>query len=233
MKKTFGQTLAELRARRGFSQKDMAAFLAKYGVEISNQAISKWEKDITQPSAAQFLAVCSLFEVDDVMGTFTGRVRKSPVSGLSEAGRRKVEEYIADLWATGLYEEADVSQTPERRSLPLYRIAASAGTGQFLDSDEYDMVEAGSEVPISANFGVKLAGDSMEPRFSGGQIVWVCQQQELRDGEIGIFLYDGNAYCKKLSMGKDGIQLISLNKKYAPIPIREGAEFRVFGRVLC
>lgn len=82
--------------------------------------------------------------------------------------------------------------------LPLYSLAVSAGTGQFLDSEDYDMTEVGPEVPDGANFGVRVAGDSMEPRFHDGQTVWVSQQHSLMTGEIGIFLYDGCAYLKQL-----------------------------------
>ena len=35
------------------------------------------------------------------------------------------------------------------------------------------MVEVGREVPDGANFGVRVAGDSMEPQFHDGQVIWV------------------------------------------------------------
>ena len=34
-------------------------------------------------------------------------------------------------------------------------------------------------MPEAANFGVRVAGDSMEPRFHSGQTVWVHQQPTL------------------------------------------------------
>ena len=82
---------------------------------------------------------------------------------------------------------------------------------QFLDSDNYDLIEVGEDVPANTDFGVRIAGDSMEPRFRDGQIVWVHQQQTVENGEIGIFLYNGDSYCKKFSSTEDGVQLISLN----------------------
>mgnify|MGYP002913732810 CR=1 FL=1 len=54
----------------------------------------------------------------------------------------------------------------------------------------------------------------------------------LHDGEIGIFYYNGNAYCKKLLCNKKGTYLISLNDKYEPIEIAEGSTFKTFGRVV-
>lgn len=228
----FGQALASARERMGLSQRELAERLTRQGVAVTNQAISKWENGVTQPNAVQFLTICHVLEISDIMGTFTEYRRRAPWDRLNREGREKAAEYIRLLICSGLYgTQPEREKIVELRSLPLYHISASAGTGQFLDSDRYDLVEVGDEVPISANFGVRIAGDSMEPRFIDGQIVWVHQQQRLESGEIGIFLYDGNAYCKKLSVKNGGVRLLSLNPRYAPIEV-QSEELRVFGKVV-
>ena len=68
------------------------------------------------------------------------------------------------------------------------------------------------DMPVSAGTGQFLDNDSY--------------------GEIGIFFYNGNAYCKKLLCNKKGTYLISLNDKYEPIEIAEGSTFKTFGRVV-
>ena len=227
-----GRKIAAIRERRGLSQRDVADALCCRGLQLTNQAISKWETGATQPGAVQFLALCQVLGVRDVMQTFAGAEPLSPFAGLNEAGQKKAEEYIDLLLRSGLYgRQTPVDPMPLRR-LPLYHISVSAGTGQFLDSDHYDLVEVGGEVPMSANFGVRIAGDSMEPRFTDGQVVWVHQQQTIRSGEIGIFLYDGNAYCKQFRQDGDRVSLISLNSRYAPVEIPADRELRVFGRVV-
>ena len=118
------------------------------------------------------------------------------------------------------------------RILPLYRLAVSAGTGEFLDDADYESVEVGEDVSPLADFGVRIAGDSMEPRFVHGQIVWVKRQETLQPGEIGIFLYNGAGYCKRLERTRLGVELVSLNPRYAPIRVTEGDEFRLFGKVV-
>ena len=105
------------------------------------------------------------------------------------------------------------------RVLPLYRLAVSAGTGEFLDGEGYDAVEVGEEVSPLADFGVRIAGDSMEPRFVHGQIVWVRRQETLRPGEIGVFLYNGAGYCKRLERRGGRVELVSLNSAYPPIRV--------------
>jgi len=124
MDMSFGRRLAVLRRGKGLSQTDVARYITEAGYPVRTQAVSKWETDSTQPSAAQFLALCRLYDIHDVLSVFTPQI------------------------------------TRELRLLPLYRLAVSAGTGEFLDSAGYDPVEVGEEVSPLADFGVRIAGDS-------------------------------------------------------------------------
>ena len=94
------------------------------------------------------------------------------------------------------------------------------------------MVEVGKEVPEGANFGVRVSGDSMEPKFHDGQTIWVRQQRSLMTGEIGIFLYDGSAYLKQLAVKGEALALHSLNPKYEDIVISPELPLRVLGKVI-
>ena len=89
-----------------------------------------------------------------------------------------------------------------------------------------------SILPEDTTFGVRISGDSMEPEFHDGQIAWILQQESVANGEIGIFALNGEAYIKKLQNDKDGIFLISLNEKYAPIKVGENDRLDIFGKVL-
>ena len=167
MSKSIGEILNSKRRELGFSQAELASALAIDGIEVTNQAISKWETGSTLPNARQFLALCRALEIDDISGTFDGGSRGGLLAGLNTVGRKKALDYIELLRDSGRY---GLQQEPVKtRMLPLYSLAVSAGTGQFLDSEDYDMTEVGPEVPDGANFGVRVAGDSMEPRFHDGQ----------------------------------------------------------------
>ena len=228
----FGDLLCARRKELGLNQAELAGRMTALGHPVSNQAISKWENGSTLPNARQFLALCDLLEIDDIRGYFTGG-GEGLLRGLDAAGRQKAMEYIQLLRWSGRYslprEEAEILPI---RSLPLYAIGVSAGTGQFLDGEDYEMVEVGPEVPEGANFGVRVAGDSMEPRFHNGQIIWVRQQRSLMTGEIGIFLYDGNAYLKQLVAREGRVALHSLNPHYEDIFISDALPLRVLGKVL-
>ena len=230
MSKSIGEILNSKRRELGFSQAELASALAIDGIEVTNQAISKWETGSTLPNARQFLALCRALEIDDISGTFDGGSRGGLLAGLNTVGRKKALDYIELLRDSGRY---GLQQEPVKtRMLPLYSLAVSAGTGQFLDGEDYEMVEVGQEVPEGSNFGVRVAGDSMEPEFHDGQTVWVRQQRSLMTGDIGIFLYDGSAYLKQLVALKDSMALHSLNPAYADIVISPELPLRVLGKVL-
>ena len=225
-----GEVIARLRSEKGLSQKVLAAGLRADGIAVTNQAVSKWETGSTQPSAAQLLAVCRILGVTDVLSAFGMSEEGGILRGLNRRGREKALEYIELLKRSEAY--CSRPNMIALRQLPLYHIAASAGTGQFLDSDDYELVEVGEDVPANANFGVRIAGDSMEPKFHDGDVVWVMQDRLLRHGEIGVFLWQGDVYCKKLDTQSGRVCLRSLNPAYSPIAVDEDADFRVFGRVV-
>jgi len=220
-----GQKIAALRKARGLSQRELAAALTDLGEAVSDKAVSKWEKGATLPSARQFLICCRALGLQDISGEFmdTGLAR-----GLNAAGRRKLEEYALLLRRSGLFEEKAPAQG---RLIRLYTLAVSAGPGQFQDDDDYELVYD-SHAPGEADFAVRVAGDSMEPRYHDGQVVYVRRKDSLSDGQIGLFSWEGSAYIKQLRLSEAGLCLHSLNRAYADIPISEPQALRVFGQVL-
>lgn len=204
--------------------------LMKNGFKASNKAVSSWEKDTTEPSASLLLFLCKLLGITDIYGEYYGINPSNPMSGLNEEGKEKALDYIQLLVDSGKFQNATI--IPFRRKIRLFDIPASAGTGNFLDGDNFTEVEVGEEVPATADFGIRISGDSMEPRFVNGQIVWVQKQDTLNNGEIGIFFLEGNAYCKKLQDDEQGLFLISLNSKYEPITVTENQTFKIFGKVV-
>lgn len=225
-----GAIISARRRERGYNQAELARLLTRAGVPVTNQAVSKWENGSTMPNAAQFLALCRVLEIEDIRGAFMGG-GEGVLAGLNEEGRRKALDYVQLLRESGRYSPPREEPVP-LRCLPLYSLAVSAGTGQFLDGEDYEMVEVGAEVPEGSNFGVRVSGNSMEPEFHDGQTVWVRQQRSLMTGEIGIFLYDGSAYLKQLVVKGEGLALHSLNPEYSDIIISPELPLRVLGKVL-
>lgn len=233
MKKTLGEKITARREALGLSQYEVAEYIQRKGISVTNQKISKWETNYTTPNAHQFLALCEALKVTDVLGTFGDENVATPLSKLNAEGQRRVEEYITVLIASGMYSnEVKEENVIYMRNLPLYDLPVSAGTGKYLDESTCEIVKVGIDVPLEADFGVRISGDSMEPMFVDGQIVWIHKQDLLEDGEIGIFSFEGNAYCKKISLDGNSVKLISLNPKYKPIEIPKNGELHCFGKVI-
>ncbi len=222
--------LRRLRTERGWSQIEVGQKLEALGCSASQKAVSRWERGSTEPNIRQFIALCELYDVRDVPAVFGGR--PGPGETLNPEGQKRLREYIRLLERDEEFALRPREHRPvPLRSIPLYDLPVSAGTGQFLDSSDYTLLEVDDTVPLSATFAVRIRGDSMLPRFVDRQIVYVRQQQTLQDGEIGIFLLDRDAFCKQLSL-TGGAKLVSLNPAYEPISVREFSELRILGKVV-
>ena len=120
----------------------------------------------------------------------------------------------------------------------------------FLDEENFEMISFPEDkVPADADFGVRVSGDSMEPVYHDGQIVWVQRSEQVGIGQVGVFIYDGDGYLKCYNerepdkamaeeftdcYGNVHAQPVmeSYNAKYAPKYINPNAAFQVIGRVL-
>lgn len=67
-------------------------------------------------------------------------------------------------------------------------------------------------------FGLRIKGDSMEPRIQEGDVVIVRKQSDVDDGDLAIVLVNGHeATCKRIKRYSDALMLISTNPKYEPM----------------
>ncbi len=230
LKENFGEIIYQLRINAGLSQQELAQLLCKKGTYVSNQHIYKWEKNVNRPNALQFISLCTVLGLHDVISVFTTEI--SDFSKLNIEGQNKVKEYIQLLNLSGQFKNKNNASILDFRKLPVYTQPVSAGTGMFLDSDDFEEISVDSQVPVQADFGIRITGDSMTPSYVHHQIVWVHKQSTINHGEVGIFLLNGNAYIKQFYISDKNIQLYSFNPAYSPIPIHETDEFLVYGKVL-
>jgi len=236
-----GEMLAEARREAGLSRERLCAALRAYGLDISPYGLGKWEQGARTPGAYQLMALCRALRIRNPLDMYAEE--------LNAAGLKKLADYRDDLIATGKYGRArPVPREIEYINMPVSCLAASAGTGLFLDEGNYEIVSVPrSSVPEGAVLGVRVSGDSMEPVYSDGQLVWIARSETLRPGEVGIFAYDGDGYIKVYgerepedpeaftdAWGNVHMQpvLISYNKKYPPRPVSPEASFQIVGRVL-
>ena len=126
--------------------------------------------------------------------------------------------------------QKSVSEPEIIASIPYaYDLAASAGLGEYaMDIAHFETVGLSEAPPHGADFLIRIDGDSMEPKYSHDDKVYIKRQDSVNEGEIGLFYLDGNVYIKKQGYN----ELISLNPKYDPIPVLEYSTSKCFGRIL-
>lgn len=113
--------------------------------------------------------------------------------------------------------------------MPVFEQKASAGTGLFSNdgsSISKDICFEISKVPIGVTHGIIIEGDSMEPKFFNGQIVFINVNKKCGVGDYGIFnviTYEGSKiFCKQLMQDKIGhLYLHSVNRRIEDPDIKE------------
>ena len=116
-----------------------------------------------------------------------------------------------------------------KRTVLLYDLSVSAGTGVYLDDAETSEISIpDNDKTRVADFALRINGNSMEPKYHDGDIVLVEDTDSVEVGELGIFVLDGNGYFKVFG----GDRLISLNEDYGDILLRGYSEVVCCGRVV-
>lgn len=151
---------------------------------------------------------------------------------LQPAGRELARRHVKELaeYQGVLMAEKDTAYT---LSLPLYTLPGAAEGGRFLDADTYEMTDFPyADVPDRTNFAVKVRGDAMAPAFADGDVVFVHQTRYLDDGDVGIFVLNGEGCIRELAKGDGQVFLIASNPGVAAITVNPGDDLRVVGQVL-
>lgn len=149
---------------------------------------------------------------------------------LDEHGQKMVDFTLTEEY-NRLYPPIRVER-PEQRTIEIdfmENALASAGIGELVGDVDQEKISV-PETPTTrrADFAIRVRGDSMEPAYYDDDIVLVRRTDYVPDGEIGIFVVDGETYIKKAG----GNRLISLNPKYEDIIGEEGTEIYTMGKVI-
>lgn len=142
--------------------------------------------------------------------------------------RNKLDQKVVSMLSTNQI------RTAHKAVIDLYG-SVSAGTGQLMQDNRPEPHEVQGKIP-NHDYAVKVVGDSMEPLFSDGEVIYVREPnldgEEPRVGQIVIASVNGEAFVKKLGLDNDQPILISLNQRYGNITINEWDDFRIMGIVV-
>lgn len=157
--------------------------------------------------------------------------QKAELQYTKEESEEQPELYARRIRRGGVANNAPPIPKKEHKMTKLnhFEGAYGAGGGQINDNTTMITIEVSEdEVPEGADTTINIAGDSMEPTLSDGDVVYVQHTNQLEIGDIGVFYLDGRNFIKEYG----GDELISHNSEYAPIQIHEFSTFVIQGKVL-
>ena len=230
-----GQQIKLHRKRNGWSQVELAKILG-----VGKSTIANYEKGYRSPRQNTIFQLADVFNVsvDDLFPAINAETPStSPVQAiydqLTPPRQAKALTYLEKQLLEQNEEETkinEVSEVIQLYSYNYYDHPASAGTGQYLNDVRVEQIEL--PIEVDADFVIPIKGDSMEPDYHDGDLVFIQTSVDLNDGVIGVFNYNGEAYIKQLVIDTEQAYLHSLNPKYKDMPITPETDFRIIGEVV-
>lgn len=212
---TIGKFLKLKREEARLSQSQLS-----YKTGLSTSGIFRIENDERKPSPETLDKYAALFSLNKVML-------------LELAGyisQKDVEGYVDPIIKTKINNELENISTLDNMTIPIYN-SASAGVGRIADSIPDDYLSLPMKY-IENTVGIKINGDSMYPTITDGAIVILKKNTEVYNGEIGVFLFNDEAYVKRITRKDDFIFLYSDNMIYQPIIVTQKDNFIICGKVI-
>lgn len=238
LKKYIGTQIKTFRKSAGFTQDELAKRL-----NTTKQTISRYEKGDRKANQDMLFELCDIFgvSIDDFFPSQNESNQPpatSPIQSiydqLAPTRQDKVLTYAERQLKEQNEEETKVNEVSEKvvqlYGYDYYDHAASAGTGQYLNDVRVERIEL--PVDVDADFVIPIKGDSMEPDYLDGDLVFIQTSVDLNDGVIGVFNYNGEAYIKQLVIDTEQSYLHSLNPDYKDMPITPETDFRIIGEVV-
>lgn len=229
---TLGERIRFAREQKGLLQSDLAKLI---NVKSSG-VISNWEKDLNKPDAEKIVRLCSVLDVSasyllDYYGKPDIEFSSSEINHVKKY--RVLDDYGKELVDLVLEKEHDrciasINEKPAALRIYTYmQKIAAAGNGFYFDDIPTETIEA-PYMP-GADFIIGVSGDSMEPTYNDGDLVYVEKRQIIHSGEIGIFMIHNELYIKEVT--DEGLK--SHNPKYKIIPGDESIQCigKVLGKV--
>ena len=81
-------------------------------------------------------------------------------------------------------------------------------------------------------FGLKIKGDSMEPKIHDNDIVIVKSMSDAENNDIVIAMSNNEATCKRLHKYSNSVVLTAINSDYKPIEVTPDEDIQILGKVV-
>lgn len=229
-----GKKLKELRKSRGWTQNDLGKRLKLQATAIGNY--ERGERPLNQDI---------LFELSDI---FDVSINYFFPTTVSKTEIQNIYDQLNDERQIKVYNFAEHQLEEQNKVIHIHkdngdyvtetlRGYLSAGTGELQLEEVLEEVEIPVEIIPEQHYDMLLQinGDSMLPMFQDGERIFVRKiedSSELRSGQIGVFIIDGESYLKKAYKEDNQLRLVSLNDKYDDLIFNEVNDIEVIGTVV-
>ncbi|EOE6415243.1 helix-turn-helix transcriptional regulator [Enterococcus hirae] len=252
--------IKRLRKNHGYTQKDLANIL-----RVKPTAISAWESGRNKPLMDKVTIMATLFGVStsEIVGdTFN---KDSSILSLINATSSKLDpprqQKVYDFAKNELEEQRnrnkknsnkknnlsiseaiDNLQDEPTETVDINLIAAAGhGTLNFeKDKPIETVVLPQNNIPEHYDYACKISGNSMEPMFHNGEIIFLKKVSTVKNNMIAAIEINKECFLKKLTLDHNRLRLISLNNKtddagnllYPDIFAKEGDDIYIIGEVI-
>lgn len=210
METTLAERLKTIRELAGNDQKTMAEQL-----KISFRSWQDYELGKSVPGGKVFEALAKLGFNANWLLTGEGAIQKG-IESYPLAEGDKIAEMTGELGEGFVH-------------VPRYKVAASAGGGALIHSEQIvdhlafraDWVKMALGVPVSSLALINVTGDSMEPTLSNGDLILIDTTiGSVDDSGVYVLRFDGKLKVKRLHSKADSVDILSDNPRYPTETLR-------------
>lgn len=161
-------------------------------------------------------------------------------NGTNDIVQSKVCDFAKALNTTPAYlmgwEEPE-QPTPKSNGYPTVRIPVlgdvAAGVPILAQQDIIGYEDIPADMAKTGEyFGLKIKGDSMEPKIHDNDIVIVKSMSDAENNDIVIAMINDEATCKRLHKYSNSIVLTAINSDYKPIEVTPDENIQILGKVV-
>ncbi|BCA86688.1 helix-turn-helix domain-containing protein [Enterococcus saigonensis] len=228
MKQTTQQRLNQLMSERNLKQVDilnMSLPLQKEtGIKMSKSHLSQYVNGKSSPDQYKLYLLAKTLNVSEawLLGYDVPKEDKENdvpsietiYNQLDQKRQAKVYNFADRQLREQKYGVADAGKIVplKRREPKLVDIYGrlSAGGGAYNDKSVIETVEVDS-APPKYDMAFVVSGDSMEPMFEDGEVVFVNETQDIFNGQIAAIEINNEAFIKKIYLEDKRMRLVSLN----------------------
>lgn len=127
--------------------------------------------------------------------------------------------------------------TPKSNGYPTVRIPVlgdvAAGVPILAQQDIIGYEDIPADMAKTGEyFGLKIKGDSMEPKIHDNDIVIVKSMSDAENNDIVIAMINNEATCKRLHKYSNSVVLTAINSDYKPIEVTPDENIHILGKVV-